>query len=184
MARWNIDPSHTEVGFAVKHLMVSSVKGRFHQVDADIEIDEEQPERSSVLARIETASIDTRAAERDAHLRSDDFFASERFPLMTFRSTSVRRTNERTFALTGDLTIRDVTKPVTLAGTITGPIADPYGGRRAGIEITGEIDREAWGLTWNMGLEAGGVLVGKTVKIAIEGEIVQAAAEAEEAAAA
>lgn len=182
MARWNLDTNHLDVGFAVKHLMVASVKGRFHGVEADIEIDEARPEASSVVARIETATLDTRAADRDAHLRSADFFNSEQFPLMTFRSTEVRRKGASDFAITGDLTIRDVTKPITLTGSIAGPIADPFGGRRAGIEVTGEIDREAWGLTWNMGLEAGGVLVGKAVKIAIEGEIVQAVVQDEAAA--
>ncbi len=178
MATWTLDDTHLEVGFAVKHLMVANVKGRFHGVTATIEIDEEEPANSSVVAQIETATVDTRAADRDAHLRSPDFFDSEQFPLMTFRSTEVTRTGDRAFALAGDLTIRDVTRPVTLAGEIVGPVTDPFGNRKAGFEVTGEIDRETWGLTWNMGLEAGGVLVGKTVKIAIEGEIAQQTAAA------
>ena len=178
MARWNLDPTHLDVGFAVRHMMVANVKGRFAAAQAQIEIDEEHPERSSVVAEIETASVDTRAADRDAHLRSPDFFDAEAFPLMTFRSTQVARTGKGELAITGDLTIRDVTKPVTLRGAIDGPLLDPWGNRRAGIELAGEIDREAWGLGWNMALEAGGILVGKTVKIAIEGEIVEAAAAA------
>ncbi|MDA0270447.1 MAG: YceI family protein [Chloroflexi bacterium] len=184
MTRWNLDTAHTEVGFSVKHMMVANVKGRFHGVTAEIAIDEDHPERSTVLAEIETGTVDTRQPDRDTHLRSGDFFDSERFPLMTFRSTEVRRTGEGQFAITGDLTIRDVTKPVTLTGVLSGPLSDVYGGRRAGIDVSGEIEREAWGLGWNVAMEAGGVMVGKRVKIVIEGEIVQAVADAEVEAAA
>lgn len=176
MGQWTLDNTHLDIGFSVRHLMVSNVKGRFTAANADIQIDEERPERSSLLVEIETASIDTRAADRDTHLRSTDFFNTEAFPLMTFRSTNVRRAGERDFTIEGDLTIRDVTKPLTLRGVIDGPMTDPYGNRRAGVEVTGEIDRETWGLGWNMALEAGGVVVGKTVKLAIEGEIVEQAA--------
>lgn len=177
MTQWTLDPTHLEIGFSVRHMMVANVKGRFTAAQAQIEIDEDRPERSSVIAEIETASVDTRAADRDTHLRSADFFDAERFPLMTFRSTRVERNGDRDFAISGDLTIRDVTRPVTLRGSIDGPVADPWGNRRAGVTVAGEIDREAWGLGWNVALEAGGVLVGKSVKIAIEGEIVQQAAE-------
>ena len=175
MGQWTLDSTHLDIGFSVRHMMVANVKGRFTAARAAIQIDEEHPERSTLLAEIETASVDTRAADRDAHLRSPDFFNSDEFPLMTFRSTDVRRLNDREFTVEGDLTIRDVTKPLTLHGALSGPVADPWGNRRAGVEVTGEIDRETWGLGWNMALEAGGVVVGKTVKLAIEAEIVEQA---------
>ncbi|MDA0302031.1 MAG: YceI family protein, partial [Chloroflexi bacterium] len=172
MGQWSLDGTHLDIGFSVRHMMVANVKGRFTAAQAQIQIDEEHPERSSLVAEIETASVDTRAADRDAHLRSADFFNSDEFPVMTFRSTDVRRTGPREIAIEGDLTIRDVTKPITLKGVLDGPVADPWGNRRAGVEVTGEIDREAWGLGWNVALEAGGVLVGKQAKFAIEAEIV------------
>lgn len=174
MAQWNLDPTHFGVTFAVRHMMVSTVRGRFSDASAQIDIDEEAPERSRVVAEIPTATIDTGMADRDVHLRSADFFDAEQYPVMTFESTSVERRGDEKFTITGNLTIRDVTRPLTLRGEIQGPVADPWGNRRAGIELTGEIDRETWGLVWNMGLETGGVLVGKTVKLAIEGEIVAA----------
>ena len=141
MGHWNLDPTHLDIGFSVRHMMVANVKGRFTAVQAHIEIDEEHPERSSLVAEIETASVDTRAADRDAHLRSADFFNAEAFPLMTFRSTRVERAGDGDFAIAGDLTIRDVTKPLTLRGRLDGPVTDPWGGRRAGVEVSGEIDR-------------------------------------------
>lgn len=177
-ARWNLDTAHLEVGFAVKHMMVATVRGRFSAVESEITVDEQHPARSSVVVHIKTASVDTRAAERDAHLRSADFFDAERYPEMTFRSTQVDRTGDSTFSITGDLTIRDVTRPVTMAGTIEGPLTDPWGNRRAGFNATAEIDREAFGLTWNSALEAGGVLVGRRVRLTIDGEMVEVGASA------
>ncbi len=173
MSQWNLDATHLDIGFSVRHMMVSNVKGRFTDAQAQIRIDEDHPERSEVVVEIGTASIDTRVADRDAHLRSADFFDSEQHPLMTFRGTRVERTGASEFAITGDLTIREVTHPVTLRGILDGPLTDPYGNRRAGVELTGEIDREQWGLGWNMALEAGGVVVGKRVKLAIDAEIVE-----------
>jgi polyisoprenoid-binding protein YceI len=174
MSRWNLDAAHTEVGFSTRHLMVSTVKGHFRTVDAEIEIDADRPEQSRVSATIDVASLDTGNPERDAHLRSADFLDVERFPLLTFRSTAVRRVTSDAVEIAGDLTIRDVTHPVVLHGTFGGPVVDPWGGRRAGFELEGEIDREAFGLTWNVALESGGVLVGKRVKLHIAAEVAEA----------
>ena len=175
---WTLDHQHAEVGFAVKHMMVATVRGRFAEVDADIDLDEEAPERSSVRAVIQAASLTTGNEERDTHLKSADFFDVEQFPELVFQSTEVRRTGDDRFELAGDLTIRDVTQPVVLKGEFTGPVKSPWGDRRAGFSLTGEIDREAFGLTWNVAMETGGVLVGKTVKLNVEAELAQQAAQA------
>jgi polyisoprenoid-binding protein YceI len=178
MSRWSLDATHAEVGFSLRHLMLSTVRGKFGRVDADVEIDQEHPERSRVTATIAAASLDTGNADRDAHLRSPDFLDADHFPQLLFRSTAVRARGDDELELTGELTIRDVTRPVTLRGTFAGPVTDPWGGRRAGFELSGEIDREAFGLRWNVALESGGVVVGKHVKLQIAVEVVEAAAVA------
>lgn len=175
---WTLDKQHTEVSFAAKHMMVATVKGYFADVDAEIELDEERPEASRARATIATASLSTRNADRDAHLKSPDFLDVERFPAITFESSSVSRLDSSTFELKGNLTIRDQTRPVTLRGEFTGPIASPWGDRRAGFSLSGEIDREEFGLTWNVPLEAGGVLVSRKVKLLIEAEVARVAAAA------
>ncbi len=174
---WTLDKNHAELAFSAKHLMVSTVRGRFEDVEADIHLDETLPERSHVTAVIKTASLNTGTAERDAHLKSADFFDVEVYPEMRFESTSVQRKGDR-FELAGNLTIKGITHPVTLRGEFAGPIAGPWGGRSVGFELDGEIDREEWGLTWNVALDAGGLLVGKKVKLHVTAEIVEAAAVA------
>lgn len=171
---WTIDPSHSTVGFSVRHLMVSKVRGRFGAFTGSIEIGE-RPEDSSVEVAIEAASIDTRDERRDAHLRSGDFLDAERHPALAFRSTGLRPTGGRRFHLDGALTIRGVTRPVTLEAELDAVGPDPWGGTRAGFTASTEIDREQWGLTWNQALETGGVLVGKQVRIEIEAQVVRAA---------
>lgn len=165
---WTLDPHHVDVGFRVKHMMVASVKGEFSDVAAEVVIDLDQPERSSIVATVQTASIDTRSEMRDQDLRSADFLDVDRHPEMTFRSTQVTRDGESRFRVTGDLTIRDVTRPVVLKGEVEGPIAGLGGARRLGFVAIGEIDREAFGLTWNVGLETGTVRVGGEVKLSLE----------------
>ncbi len=172
---WTLDQQHIDLGFAVKHMMVATVRGRFTQVEADIDLDEQAPENSSVRAVVRVASLTTGNDERDAHLKSADFLDVARFPELTFRSTSVRRIGDSRFELTGDLTIHDVTKPVVLKGEFTGPVKSPWGDRRAGFSLTGELDREAFGLTWNVAIETGGVVVGKIVKLNIEAELIERA---------
>jgi polyisoprenoid-binding protein YceI len=171
---WKIDPSHTTVGFTVRHLMVSKVRGSFTSYDGAITVGP-SPEESSVEVTIDAASIDTRDAQRDAHLRSADFLDVENFPTLHFASNLVRQTGSDTGIVTGALTVRGVTRQVDLEVEFLGVITDPWGGQRVGISATGEIDREEFGLTWNLALEAGGVVVGKKIKLEIEAEAVLAA---------
>lgn len=165
---WQIDPAHTEIEFSVRHLMISTVRGRFGNVTGTITIDEADLASSSVEAEIETASIDTREERRDAHLRSADFFDVEKYPAMTFRSTNIEPAGKDRFRLTGELTIRDVTREVVLEGTDEGRSPDPWGGQRAGFSATTTIDRRDFGLTWNQALETGGVMVSNEIKVNLE----------------
>jgi polyisoprenoid-binding protein YceI len=175
---WQLDPAHTHVEFSVKHLMIARVKGRFAGVTGTVALGGD-PADSTVDVVIDAASIDTREAKRDAHLRSADFFDVERFPTIAFRSREVRPTGAGDFSVVGDLTIRDVTRDVTLEVTDEGRGTDPWGGERAGFSATAEIDRRDFGLTWNQALEAGGVLVGNEIRISLEVELVkQASADA------
>lgn len=174
---WSLDKQHLEVGFAAKHMMVATVKGRFTDVDAEVHLDEQRPEASFVRANIAAASLTTGAADRDAHLKSADFFDIEQYPALTFASREVRRKGDD-LELLGDLTIKGVTRPITLKGEYTGPIQGPWGGRHVGFSLAGELDREDFGLTWNVALEAGGVLVGKKVKLTIDAEVKEDAASA------
>ena len=169
---WKIDPSHTHAEFAVRHLMISTVKGRFADVQGTVYTDESDPARSSVEVAIGVPSIDTREPQRDAHLRSGDFFDAESHPHITFRSTRVEGAGE-TFKLFGDLTIRGVTREVVLDVTAEGRGVDPWGGERAGFSATTKIKRSDFGLTWNQLLETGGVAVGDDVKISIDAELVR-----------
>jgi polyisoprenoid-binding protein YceI len=172
---WTIDKAHSNIDFSVKHLMISTVRGHFRDFDAMIEINEEAPENSRVYASIDVASIDTAVADRDAHLRSDDFFNAERFPNITFESTSVERTGERKFRLAGDLTIRDVTRPVILDGAFEGRIQDPYGNDRAAFSAQAEISRGEFNVRWNQALETGGMVVSDKVKINLYLEVIRQA---------
>lgn len=171
---YTIDATHSEVGFSVKHLMISSVKGSFRNVTGRIVLDETDLANSVVEADIDTTSIDTRQEQRDAHLRSADFFDTERFPAITFRSRSIQPRSDGEFAVTGDLTIRDVTKSVVLNVEETGRGKDPWGGERVGYAATTKIDRSEFGLTWNQALETGGFVVGNEIKINIEVQAVLA----------
>ena len=165
--RWNIDGSHSTAEFSVRHLMITNVKGRFGTLSGTVDYDVEKPEASQIDVTIDATSIDTRDEKRDAHLRSPDFFDAEKFPTITFKSTSVEKTDDG-FAATGDLTIHGVTKPVTLE--VEGPSApskDPWGNTRIGASATAKINRKDFGLNWNAALEAGGFLVGDDVKISV-----------------
>ena len=165
---WNVDASHSEVGFAARHMMVSKVRGQFKDFAAVVTV--AQPfEQSTVEATVQLASIDTNSADRDVHMKSPDFFDVENNPAMTFKSTKV--TND---SLEGDLTIKGITKPVNFDLDFGGISADPWGGTRAGFEATAEINRKDFDLNWNVVVEGGGVLVGEKVKIALDVELVQA----------
>jgi polyisoprenoid-binding protein YceI len=167
-----LDASHSHVGFAVRHVMVAKTRGRFADFAGTVEIGE-NPLESSVNVTIQAASIDTRDEQRDGHLRSGDFFDVEAYPTVTYQSRSVRQTGKGEYVVDGDLTIKGVTQPVPLELTFEGGATDPWGGVRVGFSAKAELDREAFGLTWNQALETGGVLVGKKVTIEIEAEAVK-----------
>ncbi len=169
---WEIDPVHTDVAFVARHLVVTKVRGHFGQFSGALRIGE-VPEDSSVEVVIKATSIDTQAEDRDNHLRSPDFLDVEKFPELTFRSRSLALRGGNRFSLTGDLTIRDVTREVTLDVEYHGLVSDSRLGDRAGFSARTEIDREDFGMTWNMALEAGGWLVGKRVQIELEVEAVR-----------
>ncbi len=162
------DSTHTEIGFSTKHMMVTTVRGRFKTFEGTFQLDEENPANSSGTFTVDVASIDTGAERRDGHLRTADFFDVEQHPQMTFRSTRIEAAGGQDYRVTGDLTIRGITRPITLAVEFLGLYAGMSGARRAGFHATATINREDWGLTWNMGLETGGWLVGKEVKLEIE----------------
>ena len=169
---WKLDPSHTLVEFSAKHLMITTVKGRITDIDGTIRSDEKNPQNSSVEVVLKAASLDTRTDQRDQHLRSADFLDVEKFPEIKFRSTRIEGDKE-SFKLTGDLTIRDVTKPITLDVEFEGRNKDPWGGERVGFSAKGKIDRREFGLTWNQALETGGVVVGNEIKISLEVEAIK-----------
>jgi polyisoprenoid-binding protein YceI len=176
------------VEFSVKHMMFTTVRGRFGGLEGSLHLDSSSPEKSSVEVTIDAASLDTRVADRDAHLRGEDFFDVENHPTLTFRSRRVEGSLDQpgdSFRVMGDLTIRGVTREVTLDARFEGTGTDPWGGTRAGFSAQASIDRRDYGLTWNQALEAGGVLVGHEVKIDLQVqavEIPQATEEAQESA--
>jgi polyisoprenoid-binding protein YceI len=170
---WQLDPSHSSVEFAVKHLMIVTVKGSFLGLEASIVGDESKPAGATVNVNIDTATITTNNEQRDAHLRSADFFDVEKYPAITFVGKRIVGDAFREFQLVGDLTIRDVTKEITLDVTFEGRAKDPWGGSRIGYSATGKIRRSEFGLTWNQVLEAGGVAVSDEVKISVEAQLVR-----------
>ncbi len=176
---WEIDPAHSSAQFSVKHMMIANVKGEFSKVSGRVSFDPENLEKSSVEATVDVSSISTREPDRDAHLKSADFFDVARFPNMTFKSKRILKNSDASLQLVGDLTIHGVTRET--AFTLEGPTAalkDPWGNVRRGASATAKINRKDFGLTWNAALEAGGVLVGDEVKITLDVELVQKAAPA------
>lgn len=174
---WNIEPNHSLVEFSAKHMMITTVKGRFRDVSGTIVIDEANPSRSSVDATMAAATIDTGVAQRDQHLVSADFLDAENHKAITFKSKRIEgaRANEGDeFTVVGDLTIRGTTREVTLKASYEGRGKDPWGGERISFTATGKIDRREFGLTWNQALEAGGILVSNDIKISIEVQAVRA----------
>jgi len=170
---WTLDMSHTEVGFSVRHAGISKVRGRFNEAAAEARVGDSLAD-SSLHASVKTASFDSGDANRDAHVRGADFFDVEKYPDMTFRATGIRGDGED-YVLTGDLTIRDITKPVDLEVEFTGVAVDPFGATRAGFSAETDISRKEFGLTWNAALEAGGLLVSDKVKINVEAALVKQA---------
>jgi polyisoprenoid-binding protein YceI len=180
---WKLDAAHSQVEFSVKHMMFTTVRGRFASLEGKITRDAEAPERSSVEVTIDAASLDTRVPDRDKHLKSGDFFDVANHPTLIFRSREVRGpvgAAGDSFEVVGDLTIRDVTREVVLDARFEGTGVDPWGGTRAGFSARTTIDRRDFGLTWNQALEAGGILVGNevTIELQVQGVKVEEAAMA------
>jgi polyisoprenoid-binding protein YceI len=170
---WKIDNSHSLVQFSVRHMMITKVRGQFEKFDGSVQLDEVNPANSSVDIQIETGSVNTRDEKRDGHLRSADFFNSETFPYMTFKGKKVEVLDAHHANLVGDLTIRDVTHPVTLDVEFTGQAKSPWGTTSFGFMAATRISRKEWGLTWNVALETGGMLVGDDIDINIELELIK-----------
>jgi polyisoprenoid-binding protein YceI len=174
-AIWKIDPAHSAAEFKVKHMMISNVKGTFSGLSGQLIEDPSDFQLSTVEASIPVASLNTCDAQRDGHLKSADFLDAEKFPAMTFKSTGAKQSGEGEFAVTGDLSIHGVTRPVTF--TVEGPSApgkDPWGNTRIGLSATAKINRKDFGLTWNSALETGGVLVGEDVTLTLDVQFIQA----------
>lgn len=160
-----IDPAHSRVQFKVKHLMISNVLGSFKEFEGSATMNRDDYSSALINFSINAASIDTEAADRDAHLKSADFFDVEKYPKIAFEGKGMTPKDEDTFEITGNLTIKDVTKPITLLAEFGGFMTDPWGNKKAGFSVTGDINRKEWGMTWNAALEAGGVLVGDKIKL-------------------
>ncbi len=165
---YRVDPSHSRIGFVARHAMVAKVRGSFNKFEGSGYFDAEDPSKSRLELIIEAASIDTRNPDRDAHLRSNDFLDMDNYPEIRFVSTSVERVDASTYRVTGDLTIKGVTKPVTLDVEYTGSAVDPFGNTRVGLEGSVTVNRKEWGVNWNAALEAGGVLVSENVVLEFE----------------
>jgi polyisoprenoid-binding protein YceI len=177
---WQIDPAHSHIQFSARHMMITTVRGRFENFSGTVDFDEDNPENSTVHIEIDAASINTREEQRDNHLRSADFLHADRYPVLTFTSKRIELIDEDTARVTGDLTIRDVTREITLRVDYQGQARSPWGTTSAGFSASAKINRKDFNLTWNQALETGGVLVGEEIKIDIELEIVkQAEVEAE-----
>lgn len=173
LTTWNIDPTHSQVEFAVRHMMIATVRGRFADVKGTVVTDESDLGKAEVDVVIAVTSIDTREAKRDAHLTSADFFDAETYPTITFKSTRVTGVRGDEFTLAGNLTIHGVTREVTLDVTSEGRAKDPWGGERAGYSAMTRINRKDFGLTWNQALETGGLLVGDEIKISLDLELLK-----------
>lgn len=169
---WVLDTAHSEVNFAVRHMMISTVRGHFSSFAGEVAVDGADAGSLRITGTVDVDSISTRNADRDGHLRSPDFFDAASHPQITFESTAVQASGSAV-TVTGSLTIRGNTHPITLSGTVEGPARDPWGNQRVGVSLEGEISREDFGLTWNQALETGGVLVGKKVRISVDLQAIQ-----------
>ena len=162
---YTIDPTHSRIGFVARHAMVTKVRGSFNEFAGSGQLDADNPANSSLQLTIQAASIDTGNADRDGHLRSNDFFDMDTYPEIVFVSTAINQTDDDEFSITGDLTIKGVTKPVTVEFEYAGTAVDPYGNTRLGLEGKTTINRKEWGVSWNAALDAGGVLVSEKVTL-------------------
>jgi len=172
---WKLDPAHSSAEFKVKHMMISNVKGTFTGLSGTLQLDETDRTHSSVEASIDVATLNTGDAQRDGHLKSADFFDTEKFPTITFKSTNIDSAGGPDYEVTGDLTIHGVTKSVVFAvEDLSTPAKDPWGNQRIGLSASTKINRKDFGLTWNSALESGGVLVGEAISISLEVQFIQA----------
>jgi polyisoprenoid-binding protein YceI len=171
---YNIDPTHTRIGFVARHAMVSKVRGNFGEFTGSGHFNADDPNQSTLELTIQATSINTGNADRDNHLRSNDFFAMETYPEIRFVSTKVEKVDDENYKVTGDLTIKDVTKPVTIAFELSGPVQDPWGNTRIGLEGKGEINRKDFGVNFNAALETGGLLVSDKINLEFDVEAVKA----------
>ncbi|MPR35149.1 YceI family protein [Salmonirosea aquatica] len=172
---WTIDPTHSEIQFKVKHLVISTVTGHFRKFEGTVETQGDDFATGSIHFEAETASVDTNQPQRDEHLRSADFFDAEQYPKMTFQSTSVEKIDDETYKVIGDLTIKGTTKSIELKAEFGGSMTDFYGNYKSGFEITGKINRKEFGLTWDAVTEAGGIVVGDEVRLALNVQIARPA---------
>jgi polyisoprenoid-binding protein YceI len=175
---YTIDATHSRIGFAARHAMVTKVRGQFNEFEGIAHLDFADPTKSTAEVTIKAESVDTRNEQRDAHLRTNDFFDAPSYPEITFRSTSAKQLDEERFALTGDLTIKETTKPVTVEFEFSGTAVDPFGNVRVGFEGSTTINRRDWKVEWNAPLEAGGVLVSDKVTLEFEVSAIKAPSEA------
>lgn len=175
---YTVDPAHSSIGFTVRHAMVTNVKGTFTEHQGSLQLDGTDPSRSGASLDVQIASVDTGMQDRDAHLRGTDFFDAERFPLMTFRSTAAEQLGGDRYRVTGDLTIKDVTRPLAIDLEFNGAATDVYGNERVGFEGSAEILRSDWGLTWNAALETGGVMVSDKVRLTFDISAIKSAPQA------
>lgn len=173
MATWNLDTAHSEIEFKVRHMMISTVKGQFGTFDVKFDSESEDLSNASVEVSIDAASINTKNEQRDEHLKSGDFFNVEQFPTITFRSTGISKKSDDEFSFVGDLTIKDVTKSVTLDVELGGVAKDPWGNAKVGYTVNGKINRNDFGLNWNAALETGGVMVSDEVKFSADIQFVK-----------
>jgi polyisoprenoid-binding protein YceI len=173
---YTADPTHSRIGFFARHAMITKVRGSFNEFAGSGYLDADDPSKSHLELTIQANSIDTRNADRDGHLRSNDFFDMENYPTITYASTSVEMIDDSTYRVTGDLTIKDTTKPVTIDFEFTGAATDPFGNHRIGLEGSLQINRKDWGVNWNAALETGGVLVSEKVTLEFEVSAIKSAA--------
>lgn len=171
--KWVLDTTHSELLFKVKHLMITNIKGEFRTFSASIISPENDFEQAEIMAKIDAGSIFTNNSERDAHLKNEDFLDVEKFPEMQFKSTAIKKIDDETFTVIGALTIKGITKEISLAVDFGGRVKDPYGNEKAGFSINGKLNRKDFGLTWNMALEAGGVMVSDEVKLSAEVQFIK-----------
>jgi polyisoprenoid-binding protein YceI len=173
--KWVLDPTHSELGFKIKHLMITNVSGNFKEIEAEVQTEGEDFTTAQVEAKIKTASINTNNEQRDAHLRTSDFLEAEKYPEIVFKSTQVEKVDNENFYVYGDLTLKGITKQVKLNIEYSGVTKDPWGNERSGVIITGKINRSEWGVTFNTVLETGGVALSDEIKIHSEIQLVKQA---------